>query len=405
MNLNDMDLQQYCALNRARFYVDPFADAEWFFGNREVEADVLRRIQGDLDVRGVPKLGVVGRFGIGKTHTLNHIKWLVETEPSTYPLRPFLMDVVWDENNKELNSWRAVHVRILDAMGEPFLREAVRRFDEKTKTGGSELSDAIYKTFRFGDENLKRSEAIVLADYFRRDVRSTVPAWQWLKAERGAKAEALGVPKLIQDAGDMVFTVLNIGCLFREASGLGILLLMDEAQSLGDVRKADSEVHRAFLKLAEPDNRDVGFVLAIFGGGVAQIPKVLTTPEDIISRLGVTRASLNEAFVELQRVLRTQPDIRSFMDEILDHLIVPSAAAQIIADAELSGVSPGRLPFTDGALDKLAKALHGREENRNPRIIISKLAEACSRAYRSAKSAGAYQLVDDTIVDKVTANI
>ena len=44
MNVNELDLQQYCALNCARFYVDPIADAEWFFGNREVEAEVLRRI-------------------------------------------------------------------------------------------------------------------------------------------------------------------------------------------------------------------------------------------------------------------------------------------------------------------------------------------------------------------------
>lgn len=405
MNVTELDLQQYCGLNRARFYVDPVADAEWFFGNREVEEDVLRRIQSDLDVRGVPKCGVVGRFGIGKTHTLHHIKWLVDQDHATYPLRAFAMDVVWDENNKELNTWRAVHVRMLDAMGEPFIREVMKRFDDSTKEKGQELSQAIYEKFRFGDENLRRSLAVVLADNFRREVRSTVPAWQWLKAERAAKAEHLGVPKLVQDAGDMVFTILNIGVLYREATGLGIVFLMDEAQSLGNVRKADPEVHRAFLKLAEPDNRDVGFVLAAFGGGVAQIPKVLTTPEDILSRLGVTRASLNEAFVELQRVLRTQADIRAFMNEILDNLVVEDQADLMVREFGLTGVSTKRLPFKDVALDKLAKALFNREENRNPRIIISKMAEACSASYRAAKASNTYQLVDESIIDRVTANI
>lgn len=405
MNVSELDLQQYCGLNRARFYVDPIADAEWFFGNREVEEELLRRLQSDLDVRGVPKCGVVGRFGIGKTHTLHHIKWLVDQDHIAFPLKAFVMDVVWDENNKDLNTWRSVHVRMLDAMGEPFIREVVKRFDESTRDKGQELSEAIYERFTFGDENLKRSLAIVLADNFRREVRSTVPAWQWLKADKAAKAEYLGVPKLIQDAGDMVFTILNIGVLYRAAADLGLLFLMDEAQSLGNVRKADSEVHRAFLKLADPDNRDVGFVLAIFGGGVAQIPKVLTTPEDILSRLGVTRASLNEAFIELQRVLRTQPEIRSFMDEVLDNLVVEDRAEVMMREFQLAGLSPKRLPFTDAALDKLAKALFNREENRNPRIIISKMAEACSAAYRAAKASGAYQLVDVPIIDNVTKNI
>lgn len=405
MNVSDLDLQEYCGLGRARFYVDPIQDAEWFFGNREVEREVLDRILSDLDVRGVPKCGVVGRFGFGKTHTLHHVKWLVDQDRTTYPLRPFVMDVVWDENNKDLNSWRAVHARMFDAMGEPFIREVVKRFDDSTKDKGQELSEAIYERLAFGDENLRRSLAIILADNFRREVRNTVPAWQWLKADKAAKAEGLGVPKLMTEAGDMVFTILNIGVLYRAATGQGLFFLMDEAQSLGNVRKADPEVHRAFLKLAEPDNRDVGFVLAIFGGGVALIPKVLTTPEDILSRLGVTRASLNEAFVELQRVLRTQPEIRSFMDEVLDNLIVESKASLIVSEFGLSGVSPKRLPFTDAALDKLAKALFNREENRNPRIIISKMAEACSAAYRAAKSDNTYRLVDVPIIDNVTKNI
>src|SRR5436309_5482789 len=108
MDFKQADLRDYCGLNRSRFYVDPEQDAQWFFGNLEVERELLRRMESDLDVRGVPKCGVVGRFGIGKTHTLNHVKWLVGKNAEQYPLNPFRLDVVWDENNRDLNNYRAI---------------------------------------------------------------------------------------------------------------------------------------------------------------------------------------------------------------------------------------------------------------------------------------------------------
>lgn len=399
-----MDLQQYCALrNRTRFYVDPIQDAHWFFGNREVEQALIARIEADLDVRGVPKCGIGGRFGIGKTHTLNHVRWLVESE-HRYPFRAFMLDVVWDEGNKELNSWRNVHCRMLDALGEDFIRDVVRQFEKNVKDPDIELSDALFAKFRFGDVNLKRSLATVLADYFKREVKSTVPAWQWLKADPKANAQNLQVPKLVNEAADMVFTILNIGSLHSATSGQKLVFLMDEAQNLGNVRKADAEVHRGFLKLADPDNVDVGFVLAAFGGGTEQIPKVLTTPQDILSRLGVTPANINDAFILLQKVLQTEAHIREFMNEVLDNLVDVTAASALITDHALDGVAANRIPFTEAALARIAKALANREENRNPRLIIDTMARACSRAYHTGREAGKYALVDTQLVDPIVAS-
>jgi hypothetical protein len=309
------------------------------------------------------------------------------------------MDVVWDEGSKDLNTWRAVHVRMLDALGEPYLRELVRTLDKKE--GNKDLADAIHDTFRFGDENLRRSLSVILSDYFKREARSTALAWQWLKGEKVTKLDALGVNKAIADAGDMVFVVLNLGCLARAATDKGILFLMDEAQSLGNVRKADAEVHRAFLKLAEPDNRDVGFVLAVFGGGAAQIPKVITTPADVLSRLGVTTATLNNAFIELQRVLRSKSDILTFVTDVLEHVVDEAAAADVVASYGVSGVEIKHLPFTEGALSRIADVLHNREENRNPRIAIDALAQCCSRAYRTARTTGTYEIVTDEVASEI----
>jgi hypothetical protein len=398
MTISSLDLKDYAALRRSRFYVDEEGDAEWYFGNQEVEQLLISRLVTDIDVRGVPKCGVVGRFGIGKTHTLNHLKWLMENGSGPLAgLRPFKMDLPWDETNREMSNWRFIHARMLDVLGEPFIREIVRALDA-SQGGGGNLEDIIYENAPFGDENLRRSLATVLVDYFKREVRKTYDAWQWLKAEKSfRRADDLGVTKLLADSDDMVHTILNLGSLSRKALDKAVVFLFDEAQNLGNVRRADTEVHRAFLRLAGPENKDVGFVLAIFGGGLQNVPKVLTTPSDILSRLGVTAANLNEAFVELHRVVRSKQDISQFMRDVLNLLVDQDEAKKLITDNGIKDVTADQFPFTDAALIRLEDALFQKEESRNPRIIIDRMAICVSKAYQRSKMENEYIPVTDEI--------
>ena len=65
------------------------------------------------------------------------------------------------------------------------------------------------------------------------------------------------------------------------------------------LRNEQTEIHDAFLQLAEPDNTDVGFVFAYFGTGVTAIPKVISQPDDILSRLGVSQSNIHLAIKDL----------------------------------------------------------------------------------------------------------
>ena len=92
MEVKEMDLKEYCCLNRNRFAIDPESDSEWYFGNRQVSEDLLDRITNDFLVRGVPKCGILGRFGYGKTHTLNHLKYLFQKQPQTGSLHDLFLE-------------------------------------------------------------------------------------------------------------------------------------------------------------------------------------------------------------------------------------------------------------------------------------------------------------------------
>jgi hypothetical protein len=299
---------------------------------------------------------------------------------------------------------------MLDAIGERFLREVVRDFDKLPETRRGELSSEMMKIFKFGDENLKTSLSNLLSAYFLREVKSTLAAWQWLKADKITKATDLGdvgVKKTLETGGDMLNVILNIGNLVRKVRKTGIVFLMDEAQALNEVKKRRrNEIHDAFLQLAEPYNADVGFVIAYFGTGQQQIPDVFSKPDDILSRLGVSQSNIQEAIKDLKDLIKTKDDLRKFIDNVLNGLIDKEKARKLINQKGLSGkVKPQQLPFTEEALDRIAQVLYQKEPNRNPRMIINTLATLSAEAYQKGKAENKYILATREFVDPLIKDL
>lgn len=406
MEIKEMELKDYCCLNRPRFRVDPEADAEWFFGNQQVNEELLSRIRSDFDVRGVPKCGLIGRFGDGKTHTLYHIKYLFDKEPESYPAICFFLGLApYDERISDLGGWKYFHGKMLDAIGEDFLRQIVQEFDRLPEDRTADLSEEMKKTFRFGDDNLKKSLANVLSGYFLRETRSMLPAWQWLrgsKLERGSAAQDLAATKGLENAEDMINVILNLGNLVRNTRNKSVVFLMDEAQALADVSKRDIEIHHAFLQLASDYNQDVGFVIAYFGAGVQQIPRVLSQPPDILSRLGVTPQNIDEAFINLMRLINTKEDVRSFIDNLLEGIKDIEKAEQLLSEQGMTGeVTSTSLPFTEDALGRAVEILYQNEQTRNARMIINELARVAAAAYHQGKATNQYVIADRPLLDSI----
>jgi len=411
MDIKDMELKDYCCLNRPRFRVDPEADAEWFFGNKQVSDELLARIRSDFDIRGVPKCGVIGRFGDGKTHTLYHIKYLFDKKPENYPAKCFFLGLApYDERIADLSGWRYIHGKMLDSIGEAFLRLVVQEFNRSSENKTADLSNEMRKVFKFGDENLKRSLANVLSGYFLRETRSTLPAWQWLrgsKLERGAQAQDLAATKALENAEDMVNVILNLGNLVRKTQGKAIVFLMDEAQDLNNVDKRLIEIHHAFLQLASDYNQDVGFVLAYFGAGQQYIPKAIIMPaDDILSRLGVTRQNVDEAFINLIRLINTKGDMRAFMNNLLQNIKDERRAKELIDQVGLAEkVTWQSLPFTEDALDRAVEILFQNEQTRNARMIINALAQVAAATYHQGKETNKYLIANRALLDSAMPRV
>lgn len=402
MEVKNLEFSQYCCLNRSLMRIDEESDARWFFGNKAVETRLIERISSDFNTRGVPKCAVLGRWGIGKTHSLNHLKWVFENEPSIYRAKPLVMQLApWDDANPRGNNWGYVHRKIMDAIGEHTLRELVTRFDQLPGTRTQNLAKVMEGIFKFGDANLKYSLAVVLADSFLREQRSTVSAWEWLRGGKVA-VDDLGANRVIESVQDMVDVERNIAILARKATSAGFVLLIDEAHALGEVKKKRNDVHYGFKELADQNNSDLGFVLALFGGGMNAIPSLLTDPKDILDRMGVTSQSLHEAFIELKDVTASDTDITQFALNVLHNLKDHHKATEIITEHHLA-TSPDLLPFTKDGIGELVNKLKQKEETKAPRLIIENLATIANKAYQEAKSQNKYVLVDSAFVNRVLA--
>jgi len=399
MQVREMDLRQYCGLNRPRFAVDPEADAEFFFGNQQVQELLLNRVRRDFDVRGAPKCGVWGRYGAGKTHALYHLKYVFSSETEFAGHGVYTRIGPYDENIPGMGGWKYLQTLVLDAIGEGTVREWVRAFDTKPGDRTESLAEGLRGVFQFGDENLKQSLANVLADYFLRDGRPTLPAWNWLKGGKAEKLETAVVTKTLDTAPELVNVLLNLANLCRDVWGKALVLLLDEAQHLAEVKKRHSEIHDAFLQVAEPANQDLGFVIGYFGTGQQGLPKVLLEPSDVLSRLGVMSSNLQEAFVDLGRLINSKDALKDFMLRILEGIRDMDASAGVVKEFSLGGADPSIIPFTMDALDRLVEVLWQREDNRNARTIIGTLAVLAADAYQLAKANNKYQIVDQAFVD------
>ena len=403
MRIGEMTLQDYCGLTRPRFIVDPREDAAWYFGNQTVQDSIVERIKSDVDVRGVPKFGVLGRFGSGKTHTLFHLSHWFASGESGYSFRTFYLRVApYTEDDPQTRGWCYIHRKILDAMGEQYLRELVRVADRKPGARERDLSLELHDQLVFGDANLRQSLSYVLASFFLRETRDTSEAWRWLKGQGSCH----GTTKDLETSSDMINVLLNIGKLSRWALGEPVVLLLDEGQALEDVKKASvTQIHDGFLQLAEPENEDVGFVLAIFGSGGRIVPPVLMAPPDILSRLGVSERTLYQAFIDLKNMIKSKADLRAFAEQVLSNIIDSSQAAAIAKEHKLPGdVKPKTLPFTADALDRITETVFEHEDNRNPRMIITTLARLASAAYQAAKAADRYVVADRAFVEPIVRN-
>jgi len=388
--------EYYLLKNRESFFLDPFEDRAVYFGDAVLAKRIASRIEGDfLEARAIPKFFVHGHFGSGKTHTLFHIAYQLETRFRTmYPTEPIYLDIA-PLSSKE--RWLRIHTRLVDALGLDRLRDAAETvadsLQEKDKVEGFITS----RVLPFGDQTLKRSQANVFRNLLFGGKQMHL-SWEWMKGRRTSveEAQTLGTQKQLEEPQDLVYCLLNLGALFKEATKSRIVYLVDEGEAFRNVTNPDSvtELIHAIRLLLENSNSYIGFVFAAQIEGDTGSGGFLFEQDDIRRRVGY-----DQGYIDLNSLLLGAEPPQQFIRKTLEYLLDQEKAKIVIAKEKLD-TTPELFPFTEGAVETIARHVQEDPLRALPAGILSYMSSSAIGAWRRREESPVHQLVDETAVEE-----
>jgi len=342
----------FCLDNRGSFTIDAKitpSDGRFYFGRAEKEKQIKAQIRKCFIAPGTPKMMIWGAYGSGKTQTLHYIDYYLRTDkPPSCHLDPRVLHVDIEVQSK--SDCSAIHIQLLETLGkDPVTKWVADLF--------SQVDDL--------DKELRESLS-------NNDLQS-------LKVTRNLGQ--LG-------AGDMVNVLVGIGKL-AEKNGEKLIFMLDEMEQLQNVRTGDSteSIHQYFRKLADPANSSVGFVIGCTADTRDEMPRILNRA-DISTRIG----EIN--YIEIPHLPAVQ-DVKTFVKELLQHLVKQEAAEKKIQDEKL-GVPLETYPFNNSAFELLCDYASQDPVKALPRNLINSINECAIQAWDEQKP-----IVDDAIVNDV----
>jgi len=354
-------LQDYYHLTKETFSIDPWDDADIYFGDQELERRIRRRLEADfVQQRGVPKFFVSGRYGAGKTHTLAHIRHVLVSDlglTRDFPTEPIYFEI---SPIRSRESWATIHERLINAIGLGRLKEAMAA----TLSGGGAAGDPIEAleakgVLRYGEEAIKKSQAQIFRNLLFGGRQETL-SWEWLKgrALKVDEAQMLRTETNLAAPPDYIACLLNVASLIHKGLGRKIVFLIDEGEAVGNLTNADSydEFVFAFRRLVDPENSALGVIVAYEseGGGMEAAPRLFQHPAI------VRRVDYAQGFFDLSTLLPTETRAaQEFIVQVLGHLVDQDRAREIVQSERLQ-TEPEYFPFTKEAVDAIAALFPGR---------------------------------------------
>lgn len=395
-----MTLQSYYHLRKASFSISPNEDAAIYFGSRSLDTKLRERLETDFNQpRQVPKFGLYGPYGAGKTHTLAHLRYVLSTElAAEYPSESIMLDI---SPIKTKESWGKVHADAINAIGLDRLKSAINAILTQPEAAGEPLAYLRDKgILRFGEAGVQASQAKVFrALMFGGSLESA--ALEWLKggSVSATDAAALGVETKLTDTSHLTAALLNCASMLKAGSGKSPILMIDEGEALRSLSNADSigEFTSGLRRLADDENNVLGLIIAFQTEGSMEEE----APEVILDDAVYRRFDYSHGFFDLSEVIGELDDVRHFIDQVLAYLIDQDAATKTIADEGL-GIEPEYFPFTEEAIDRLAQFVsEGDPKDQVPSQIINRMRQAVVRGWQRGKGDVGHLLIDEGLMEEV----
>lgn len=295
-------------------------------------------------------------------------------------------------------SWRKVHSDLINAISLLRMKQAVATVFADPEAARDPLGTLqAKKILRFGEAAIQSSQAQVFRAFLYGG-RGEALALEWLKGTALSmdQAQTIGTETNLTEPSHLIASLLNIASLLWLGLGKRPVVLIDEAESLGNLTNQDSieEFKFAFRRLFDNDNNVLGIVVAFQNeGGFEDAPPVLS--DEAVMR----RIDYRAGYLDLGRLVTQMDDARDFIIQVMSYLVDAEAAQKTIDDEGLD-TQPEFFPFTADAIDLIANYVTQEPGLQLPSQIISILGRAVVAGWMRDSGAG-HVLVDEDIVQEV----
>ncbi len=345
--------------------IETDTDARLFFGRHELNEHLHAILRRSFRTGSPPKMVLYGDWGVGKTHTMRHLEYVVETNDDF----PAIVVFVELPDITSKSTFQVAHAAFLDALGLPRAKQWVLQFQTLYPT---DAQDRIRDFTQSGDVSTAFENLLAAGDGSR-------IAWDWLRglAISAGDARLVGLPPSLSQSNSFVKVLEMFGWLAKDVENKLLVLMLDEATKLSYVSNTDAVNHwtNAFKALADQQMKEVGFIVS----GSWVDPNDMALPlqdQQVVSRFGEPN------YIALHRL--DEVDTKAFISSLLGEWVDDAARERLTSDfasqADGEDVSAASFPFTEGGLDITAAYACRQGGYTTPRDIQVTLDDLLNRA-------------------------
>lgn len=349
---------------RTDFQLETYEDREHLFARTELNEDILKKLNAAFRTGRPPKLVLFGDWGVGKTHTLRHIEYIISEKNEYNGIVVFLElpDVL------SKSTFQIAHAGLLDALGFETVKQWMYGFQVKYQ---ADAQNQI-KKFAQSEDIANALMGLLTTGNISRMY------WDWLRGLKLSSADAqnIGLSPNLDQSSQLVTVLKTLGHIYFEVSENLLVLMLDECTKIREVTNQDSMVHwkNAFKLLSDRENRHVGLICTV------SINDPDDFPDPLADQQIRTRFSENN-LIALPRF--NEEETRAFLTAVLNNVIDPEKRAALISkygsESDGETVSEDTFPFTKDAFDEFIDMTQ-RFGQATPRDTLELLDDMLNRA-------------------------
>lgn len=347
-----------------------------------VSDDILGSIERRFAANKPVKMLLYGDWGVGKTHTINHISWWLKQHHDDFPARTVAIEIGDIAKNTKFNA--LVH-QFLDTLGLDF----VIRLTHAYLTKHANVMRALEER-GIAPHVAEAFTKFLLVPPGETPSPIVLQAFEYIKGRKPAGvATQLGFGPQLVDSTDLYAVLLAVAELHLGVHGYRIIFIADEAAKLEAVSGDDATLaHWVNVNklIFDGRNNTFGFIYT-FSGRRDDLPPALWDPQ-IQNRLG-------ENVFELRNL--APDDVGSFLSKLRDAFVNREKVEAALSKGEIprSDYDWDSYPFTRPGLAAFIDHFSRAQEDAKPRDISNKLDDVAFVAAKSGK-----RLIDEESLRK-----